>query len=244
MNTGTSRASAARKSVVICSKSGSGVHSGSADSTSVAPSRPASTALISMAAAVDDRAARGVAGHQQHRLANHADAQCRASAPSVPAMPHVAGIRRRQHRRPRHCREGIARIVIAVLGILQRVEHLCRVGDACVRGCRCGRNRCRRRSRRRRSRASPCAAGSTRRHCDWTVRGRRRGFPRRGAHHHVGADRQRRARTRAQRRRRAWCRTDWTDCRPRCCADSRASRAALCPACGGRPDRRRGRYIR
>ena len=52
MNTGASRAKAWRKSVPIRSMSGSGVHSGSADSTSVAPSRPASIALISAAAAV------------------------------------------------------------------------------------------------------------------------------------------------------------------------------------------------
>ena len=51
MNTGTSRASAARKSVFICSMSGSGVHSGSPDSTSVAPSCSPSTVLISFAAA-------------------------------------------------------------------------------------------------------------------------------------------------------------------------------------------------
>ena len=52
MKTGTSRASARRKSVFIGSTAGSGRHSGSDDSTSVAPSRSPSTVLISRAAAV------------------------------------------------------------------------------------------------------------------------------------------------------------------------------------------------
>ena len=52
MNTGTSRAKARRKSVVMRSTSGSGFHRGSEDSTSVAPSRSPSTDLISRAAAV------------------------------------------------------------------------------------------------------------------------------------------------------------------------------------------------
>ncbi len=52
MNTGTSRASARRKSVVMRSTPGSGFHSGSEDSTSAAPSRSPSTDLISRAAAV------------------------------------------------------------------------------------------------------------------------------------------------------------------------------------------------
>jgi hypothetical protein len=52
MNTGTNRASARRKSTVIGSKSGSGVHNGSDDSTSVAPRRPPSTVLISVTTAV------------------------------------------------------------------------------------------------------------------------------------------------------------------------------------------------
>ena len=51
MNTGTSRASALRKSTVIVSMSGSGVHNGSLDSTSVAPRWPPSTVLISFVAA-------------------------------------------------------------------------------------------------------------------------------------------------------------------------------------------------
>jgi hypothetical protein len=52
MNTGTSRASARRKSVCIVSISGSLRHRGSDDSTSVAPSRSPRIALISLAAAV------------------------------------------------------------------------------------------------------------------------------------------------------------------------------------------------
>ena len=52
MKTGTSRASARRKSVRIGSISGSGVQSGSEDSTRVAPNRAPSMALISAAAAV------------------------------------------------------------------------------------------------------------------------------------------------------------------------------------------------
>ena len=51
MKTGTSRASARRKSVRMTSRSGSGCQSGSPDSTSVAPSRFPRTALISAAAA-------------------------------------------------------------------------------------------------------------------------------------------------------------------------------------------------
>ncbi len=51
MRRGTSRASARRKSVRIGSMSGSRFQSGSDDSTSVAPSRSASTVLISLAAA-------------------------------------------------------------------------------------------------------------------------------------------------------------------------------------------------
>ena len=52
MNNGTSIASARRKSILICSKSGSCRHSGSDDSTSVAPSTSPSIVLISLAAAV------------------------------------------------------------------------------------------------------------------------------------------------------------------------------------------------
>ena len=52
MMRGTSLASARRKSVVIASRSGSCVHRGSDDSTSVAPSRSPRIALISRAAAV------------------------------------------------------------------------------------------------------------------------------------------------------------------------------------------------
>ena len=52
MNNGTSCANARRKSTFICSSSGSGLHSGSDDSTSFAPSWPPSIVLISLAAAV------------------------------------------------------------------------------------------------------------------------------------------------------------------------------------------------
>ena len=52
MNTGTSLASARRKSVCIASISGSGLHRGSDDSTSVAPSQSPRIVLISLAAAV------------------------------------------------------------------------------------------------------------------------------------------------------------------------------------------------
>ena len=52
MKTGTRRASARRKSVVMASRSGSRFHRGSDDSTSVAPSRPPRIVLISLAAAV------------------------------------------------------------------------------------------------------------------------------------------------------------------------------------------------
>ena len=52
MNTGTRYANARRKSTFICSMSESGFHSGSDDSTSVAPSLPPSTVLISFATAV------------------------------------------------------------------------------------------------------------------------------------------------------------------------------------------------
>jgi hypothetical protein len=51
MKRGTSRASARRKSTVMTSRSGSRVQSGSVDSTSVAPSVPPRTDLISRAAA-------------------------------------------------------------------------------------------------------------------------------------------------------------------------------------------------
>jgi hypothetical protein len=51
MNIGTRRASARRKSGSICSRSGSGAHSGSVDSTRVAPSVFPSTSLISRLAA-------------------------------------------------------------------------------------------------------------------------------------------------------------------------------------------------
>ena len=52
MRTGTSWASARRKSVVIASTSASRVHNGSDDSTSVAPRCPPSIVLISRAAAL------------------------------------------------------------------------------------------------------------------------------------------------------------------------------------------------
>ncbi len=52
MTMGTSRARARRKSVVIASTSGSRVHRGSDDSTSVAPNRTPRIDLISPAAAV------------------------------------------------------------------------------------------------------------------------------------------------------------------------------------------------
>ena len=52
MKTGTSRASARLKSVFIGSMSESSFQSGSEDSTSVAPSLPPRTVLISFAAAV------------------------------------------------------------------------------------------------------------------------------------------------------------------------------------------------
>ena len=74
MNTGTSRASAVRKSGFICSMSGSGVQAGSVDSTSVAPSFVAEHRLDLRGGGGGDRHWRLVARQHQHRLADDADA--------------------------------------------------------------------------------------------------------------------------------------------------------------------------
>ena len=129
MNTGTSRASARRKSGSICSRSRSGSQSGSDDSTRVAPSFCAEHGFDLGRRGGGDRQRRLGAGRRQHRLADDADAHARERAQGA-AHPSVARIGRRQHRRARHRGVRVAPVVIAGDRVLQRVEHLGAVADS------------------------------------------------------------------------------------------------------------------
>ena len=243
MNTGTSRASALRKSTVIGSTSGSGVHSGSPDSTSVTPSWPPSTDLDLLRRRIDDRLLGLRALRIDHRLADHAEPHALQRARRRRRLG-VAGIGRAQHRGARHRGERIARIVIALLRVLQRVENFRAVADlarmdAGAVAIDVGADRAAVEADHRLVRQDQR---------DGVVVGRaaarRPRLLAEARHHEVGADRHARARARAERSRARGVIRDSTDCRPRCCADSRASTAAPCPACCGRRDRRRGRCIR
>ena len=242
MNTGTRRASARRKSTVMASRSGSRRHNGSERFHQRRAERAAQHRLDFAGRRRADRRFGLRALRIDHRLADDADAHAgqRAGSAARARMHRIT----RQHRGARHGGERIARIVIARVRIFERVEHYWRNRRSCGNGCRCGRNKCRRRWRRRRSRASPCAAVGAPPHCDWTDRGTRRGFPRRGSPSPGSCSPTVPSPSSNRARLNAWCRKDWRDCRPRCCADSRASRAELARAGARRRDRRRGRYIR
>ena len=129
MKTGTSRASARRKSVFMARCRDRGVHSGSDDSTSVAPSCVAEHRLDLLRGRGDDRLLGLRAWRIDHRLADDADAHALRARPARRPCRRVARIGRAQHRRARHGREGIARVVVALDRVLQRVEHLGAVGD-------------------------------------------------------------------------------------------------------------------
>ena len=129
------RQRAAEVGLSSASISGSRGHSGSDDSTSVAPSLPPSTLLISRAAAVTIGSSvlePGGISIDSRMMPSRMP----LSAPARAAFSRVARIGAAQHRGARHGGERIARIVIAVDRILQRVEHLGAVGDRAAHGCR------------------------------------------------------------------------------------------------------------
>ena len=87
MNTGTSRASARRKSTVICSMSGSRRHSGSVDSTSVAPSLRAEHRFDLLGRRGGDDRLLGLGARRiDHRLADDAEAHA-FERPGLPDPP-------------------------------------------------------------------------------------------------------------------------------------------------------------
>ena len=227
MNTGTSRASAARKSGFICSMSRSRSHSGSVDSTSVAPSLSPRIALISAAAAVRDRHRRLFAGAHQHRLADDADAHAvERRGRRAAGVARVAAL---QHRRARHRRVGVARVVIAGLRVLQRVEHLGAIGDraaddAAAVAIDVGADRAAVEAEHRLVRQDQRAGIVVGR-----AAGRGAGLLAEARHHEIGADRHGRSRGRAERGRARRVVGVGRVAGPACCADSRAPTAAPCP---------------
>ena len=86
MNTGTSLASARRKSVVICSTSGSRCQRGSEDSTRVAPSLPPRSSLISLAAVPLPAFPHGFAGDRFFPATISTDDPFAASELSLPTV--------------------------------------------------------------------------------------------------------------------------------------------------------------
>ena len=78
----------------------------------------------------DDRLVRLDARERQHRLADDADAHALRARPRCQESPRVAAYGLVEHGRARDRREHVARVVVAVTRILQRVEHLRRIGDA------------------------------------------------------------------------------------------------------------------
>ena len=63
-----------------------------------------------------------------HRLADDADAHPFQRA-RLPARAHVRSVRRIQDGRARHRGERVARVVVAVHRVLERVEHFCAIGE-------------------------------------------------------------------------------------------------------------------
>ena len=129
MNTGTSLASARRKSVCMSRYRDPGATRGSDDSTSVAPSLSPRIVLISLAAAVmiGSSAFDPGAHTMDSRMIPR---RMPASAPGVPGICAWLAYGVLQYRRARHGREGIARIVIACDRVLQGIEDFGAVGDA------------------------------------------------------------------------------------------------------------------
>ena len=128
MNTGTSRARARRKSVCMVSRSGSGSHRGSVDSTSVAPSLLPRIVLISWAAAVTIGSS-ALAPRGYTIDSRMIPRRMPLSVPGFPVHRGVARVRCTQYRCTRHGREGIARIVIAGDRVLQGVEDFGAIAD-------------------------------------------------------------------------------------------------------------------
>ena len=167
MNTGTSRASARRKSdrhlldvgIALPQRIGR-LHQRRAE-------RAAEHRLDLLRGRGDDRLLGLRARRIDHRLADDADA-------------HALQRARRRRRSSRGSRRACSAPTSAARSCRDRADRSSprpgpsahrapwRSRRSCGSGCRCGRNRCRRRWRRRRSRASPCAAGSAPPRCGWT----------------------------------------------------------------------------
>ncbi len=84
--------------------------------------------MISRAAAVTIGSSVFDPGAVHHRFSNDADAHPRERARRA-GRPRMTRVRRAQHRRARDRRVGIPRVVVAVDGILQRVQHLRAIGE-------------------------------------------------------------------------------------------------------------------
>ena len=111
MNTGTSRASARRKSICICSSSGSGSHSGSDGLHQRRAELLAEHGLDLLGRRGDDRLL-GLRARRVSIDSRMTPSRMPLSAPRAPARAWLAyGVR--QHRRARHGRVGVARIVVA-----------------------------------------------------------------------------------------------------------------------------------
>ena len=166
------------------------------------------------------------------------------SEPGVPGVAAASSGSRRDGRRRGTVVKDVARIVVAVLRILQRVEHLRRVGDVAAVDAGAivvdvgadgaaveADQRLVRQDQRHRVVVGGTAAGRPR-------------FLAQAAHRQVRARPTRRARAGSERcgARRVVRRS--TGCRPRCCADSRAWRAAPSSACSCRRGLPRDRCIR
>ena len=128
MKTGTSRASARRKSVCIVSSSGSRGHSGSAELDQRGAEMLAENRFDLARRRGDDRHLGQRAGRDQHRLADDAEPDAGERAARARRRD-MARIGRGEHRGARHRRERVARIVIAFDRVLQRVEHLGAIRD-------------------------------------------------------------------------------------------------------------------
>ncbi len=166
-----------------------------------------------------------------------------ASAPGVPGHLRVARVRRAQHRRARHGREGIARIVIAFDRVLQGVEDFGAVGDRAAEDAAAiavdvradgaaveAEQRLVRQDQRHGVVIGRPAAGRPR-------------FLAEAGHHQIGADRHARSRARAERGRARRVVGVGGIAAPGAALIAQRRRQHLVGLCGGHPDRRPGRCI-
>ena len=198
MNTGTSRASARRKSDCHRLEVGIGRPQRIGGFDQRRAEMRAEHVLDLARRRGDDRLLGHRAGRDQHRLADDAEPDALQRAARARRRD-VARIGRGEHRGARHRGERVARIVIAVVRVLQRVEHLGAIAeraamDAAAVAVDVGADRAAVEAEHRLVRQDQRNGVVVRRAAAGGAR-----LLAEARHHQVGADRQRRARARSER---------------------------------------------